>query len=181
MDARDIRLPSDSFDIAFGVAVLEHLNDIDVVLSNLFNVTKPGGHVYLQGAPIWTCHIGHHLWVNARSGYTYRYKENNPVENWSHLLLDRGEMGQSLVRRGCSLEDAADIVEWIYGTNRLNRYTPLELRKAINDSEFEVVDYSEINWRRPDRGVGRSLSLKAGIPVEAFSIGAIACLLRKAA
>ena len=120
MDARALEFPDGEFDIVLGIAVLEHLLDLDRVLAEIFRVLARNGGAYLHGGPLWSCGRGHHVWVQA-DGVKYEFNANNPVPDWSHLILDRDEMKSCLEERRIPAAHARKIVEWIYDDPRLNR------------------------------------------------------------
>jgi SAM-dependent methyltransferase len=179
MDARELRLPKDSYDLVFACAVLEHLCDLEVVLDNLHRVTRPGGHVVLQGSPLWNCHNGHHLWVNGPSGRKFRFNDNNPIGEWHHLLFEREQLQDELRQNGCEPGDAEAIVEWVYGTERINRYSATYLKQVFLDSKFSVVECREARGPRPPEDLALRLSKKHGLPRAEFSIQGLTFLVRK--
>lgn len=179
MDARELRLPKDNYDLVFAVAVLEHLCDLDVILDNLHAVTRPGGHVFLQGSPLWNCRNGHHLWVNGPSGRKFRFNDNNPIGDWHHLLLEREQLQDELRQNGCEAGDAEAIVEWVYGTERINRYSATYLKQAFHASKFSVLECREARGPRPPGDLALRLSRKHGLPPSEFSTQGISFLARK--
>lgn len=179
MDARELRLPKDDYDLVFAFSVLEHLRDLDVVLDNLHGVTRPGGYVFLQGAPLWNCQNGHHVWVTGPSGRKFRFDGNNPVGDWHHLLFEREQLQDELRQNGCESGDAQAIVEWVYGTERINRYSARYLKQVFHASKFSVMECIEIRGRRPPEDLALRLSKKHGLPLSEFSTQGISFLVRK--
>lgn len=60
-EATALDYPDNSFDFVFSIAVVEHVAEPDRVLSEMLRVTKPGGHFYLQTAPLYHSPWGHHM------------------------------------------------------------------------------------------------------------------------
>lgn len=130
-DVADVGYPPDSFDIIYGIAVLEHIADFERVCDALKTLLRPGGVIYLQGEPIWSGPQGHHLWYCPESAATsvapsthdrgeaavmYRFDEaaRNPIPDWAHLVLDPGEMEALLIRQGVPAPHAAGITRFVY-------------------------------------------------------------------
>jgi ubiquinone/menaquinone biosynthesis C-methylase UbiE len=86
MDARDLKFPRQEFDLVFGVAVLEHLHNLDKVLAEISRVLVKGGYAYLHGAPLWSCRLDHHVWVRF-DDVKYEFHANNPIPDWHHLIF----------------------------------------------------------------------------------------------
>lgn len=94
-------LPAGYFDLAFAVATMEHVHDIEAAFAEMARVVRPGGVVYCLAAPLWQSRFGHHM----------SCFEAHP---WIHLVFARdaliayarshGIEGE----RGHSLEDIVD-------------------------------------------------------------------------
>ncbi|UHD14567.1 class I SAM-dependent methyltransferase [Thiocapsa bogorovii] len=130
-DVADVEYPADSFDIIYGIAVLEHIVDFDRVCAALKTLLRPGGVIYLQGEPIWSGPQGHHLWYQPESAgasaassmhdpvggpVLYRFDEaaRNPIPDWAHLVLGSHEMEDLLIRKGVPASHAAGITRFVY-------------------------------------------------------------------
>ena len=96
MDARDLTFAENSFDIVFGIAVLEHFSNFDKILEEICRVTSPGGFVYMYGGPLWNSALGHHLVVTGPSGTEYHFAKHNVMQDWLHLLHDRNSLSAEL-------------------------------------------------------------------------------------
>ena len=94
-----------SFDIVYGLSIVEHIPSPWIFLDQLHAVLKPGGVAYLEGDPLWSSRRGHHLWVatwggdyqhKASANYLFgeyqNHKSTNPLPDWSHLLMDQDQM-----------------------------------------------------------------------------------------
>lgn len=130
-DVSDIVCPPESFDIIYGIAVLEHIADLEKVCRAIKTLLRPDGVVYLQGLPLWSGPLGHHVWYHPEpSGESavvsahgrvevpvlYRFDETarNPIPDWAHLVLSPGEMEGLLTRQGVPASDAAGITRFVY-------------------------------------------------------------------
>ena len=106
-DDKFSELPDASVDLIIGLEILEHINDLNTFFSEVKRIVKNTGDIELQGNPMWTCHYGHHLWIENK--YIF-YDESNPFEPWEHLLYDtQEEMAQALVKKGLPEEDCKEI------------------------------------------------------------------------
>jgi SAM-dependent methyltransferase len=57
-----------SFDVLYGLSIVEHIPTPEVLLDEVYRVLKPGGVAYFEGNPIWSSPKGHHLWVSNWGG-----------------------------------------------------------------------------------------------------------------
>ena len=179
MDARAIDLASESFDIVFGTAVLEHLQDLDLVLKEIGRVLKRNGIVYLHGGPIWSCCLGHHLWVFTDEVF-YKFNDsNNPIPNWYHLILSGSEMRALLLRKKLSNSHANQIVEMIYDSDLINRYIYEDYIRILSGANLLIVRLLENCWGTPDPDVMKMLH-KSGRDVNGnYHTGAVDVIMEK--
>ena len=147
-DARHIPFADVSVDALLGIAVLEHLPEIDRVASEIYRVLKPGGMAYLTGGAFWASHWGHHVYV-VKKDVRYCFNEdNNPVPNWGHLLYERSELTKILLDRGVPTDHVEEIVHMIYESSGLNRFRPSEIERAFSRQLF-VMDSRQNRWKEP--------------------------------
>ena len=135
-DVAHMPFPDDSFDVAWSSCAFEHFPDLDAALAEVRRVLRPGGVLFAKYAPIWSCSIGHHLWVETDDGT--RLSFSDPViPRWGHLLLDEPELehylatvfGPGTGRRGA---------EFVYGYDGLNRCFEFDHRRAFAASGMAV-------------------------------------------
>ena len=139
----------DFFDIVYGIAVLEHITDIPTMLDQVFCVLKPGGYVYLEGNPIWSGPLGHHLWVNPwqnQSKGSYLFTDHpefigssNPIPDWAHLYMSPTELGDYMLAQELPPHDVIRILDWVYNDPDLNRLSIHEICSAFSGSRFIVM------------------------------------------
>jgi glycosyltransferase involved in cell wall biosynthesis/SAM-dependent methyltransferase len=132
----DVPIPPQSVDIVFGVALLEHLEDLETVFQKIYSILAPGGKIFMQGGPCWTSMHGHHLWATKDVSVPYRFTGRNPVPHWSHLVFTPEEMQNFLIRSGelAAPEDAQAIVREICYTSPpigSNKQTPTAMADAF--------------------------------------------------
>ncbi|HLP48476.1 MAG TPA: class I SAM-dependent methyltransferase [Candidatus Kapabacteria bacterium] len=150
MDARKLSFKENEFDIVFGVAALEHLNDLDKVLAEIYRVLVKNGYVYLHGAPLWTCCLGHHVWVHV-DGVAYEFNANNPIPPWGHLIYQKEEMKEYLESQNMKTDHAQKIVQFIYDSPILNRYNNEQIIKFLKKSKLTILKIEESLWGAPDK------------------------------
>ena len=131
-DASDLDLPDHSFDIIYGIAIIEHVPDFDRLCEAIKRLLKPDGVVYFQGCPMWAGSLGHHVWysseqdsdheetIEADAGkkttpIQYSFTKNNPIPDWAHLAMSPMELEQLLVtEKGIPESHAEGIVKYVY-------------------------------------------------------------------
>jgi ubiquinone/menaquinone biosynthesis C-methylase UbiE len=97
-DALDLSsiFPPNSFDIVYGLSILEHIPCPSRFIEEVYRVLMAGGICYLEGSPLWSSPKGHHIWLSASySPSTANYffsgwpgiESTNPLSDWSHLLM----------------------------------------------------------------------------------------------
>ena len=149
-----------SFDVVYGVSVVEHILSPKIFLDEVYKVLKPGGMAYFEGAPLWSSSKGHHLWVATWGGpYQHRSTANylfsnwpdtestNPLPVWSHLLMTRDQMKECLVAQSLPSTDIECIIDWVYDSKQINRLSLSEIAKAYTTSKLVVL---EANTHRSD-------------------------------
>lgn len=131
-DASDIDLPDASFDIIYGIAIIEHVPDFERLCKAIKRLLKPGGVIYFQGCPMWAGSLGHHVWFSpdqdgeyeatfAAGGgkktkpMQYSFTENNPIPDWAHLAMSPVELEKLLVdEKGIPQSHAEGIVKYVF-------------------------------------------------------------------
>jgi SAM-dependent methyltransferase len=147
-----------SFDIVYGLSIVEHIPSPKIFLRELNSVLRPGGVAYLEGNPLWSSPKGHHLWV-ATWGGLYQHKatanylfsefpnkiSTNPLPDWSHLLMDQDQMRKYLQAQSLPGVDIECIVDWVYRSDQVNRLNMSEIADAYSSSKLVLL---EANTRR---------------------------------
>ena len=60
-DGERMPFPDEHFDVVFSWGVMEHVNDVPAVLSEIKRVLKPGGVAFIKVFPWFHCYYGSHL------------------------------------------------------------------------------------------------------------------------
>lgn len=149
-------LQDNSIDLVIGLEILEHINDLEDFFAQVKRIMKSDAKLELQGSPMWTCHYGHHLWLENR--YLF-YDKTNPFAPWEHLIyISKNEMLEALQQKDIPQTDCLDIVNWIYNKDEISRHSPTEIICAAtgqNDlcctskssfSSSTIEQYKVDNW-----------------------------------
>jgi len=125
VDASATGIADDSFDLIYGIAVLEHIPDMQRMCHEMRRLLRPGGKAFLEGCPFWSCSVGHHVRYAKQERVVYSFTDDtNPIANWSHLVLSPTEMAEELESQGICAEDAAGISQFVYGMGETSTQTP---------------------------------------------------------
>ena len=149
-----------SFDVVFGLSIIEHIPNPRRFLEQVQAVLKPGGLALFEGYPLWSSALGHHLWVaswggtyQGQTGANYLFTPlagvpaTNPIPNWGHLLMNEAELERSLLAQSLPPDDIACILDWVYHNPEINRLNTEELCAAYTSSGLVVL---EATTRRED-------------------------------
>ncbi len=122
-------------DAVVSIDAFEHVLKFATMLEQAYRALRPGGRLVAIYSPIWSSHIGHHLWgVTDKSGRTF-YIESSPIPPWGHLLMGPPEMYRYLL--GHTDADAAnEIVHHVYHSENLNRLFAEDFEAFFRNSRF---------------------------------------------
>jgi SAM-dependent methyltransferase len=123
------------FDAIVSIDAFEHVLRFATMLDRAYNVLRPGGILTALYSPIWSSHIGHHLWgVTDKIGRTF-YIESSPIPPWGHLLMRPPELYCYLLDR-TDAETAGEIVYQVHHTENLNRLFVEDFEAYFRNSRF---------------------------------------------
>ena len=179
-----------SFDIVYGLSIVEHIPSPGIFLDQLHTVLKPGGVAYLEGNPLWSSPRGHHLWVATWGGqYQHRasanylfsefpnQKSTNPLPDWSHLLMDQDQMREYLGAKKVPNVDVECIIDWVYRSDQINRLSMAEIAQAYSTSKLVLLEANTSRSRVP-RDVEITLRKRCGEAVD-YGISGVSYVLTK--
>ena len=163
IDARMMSKKLDeTYDLIFGIAVFEHLPEIEVVLSEASSILTKTGVVALHGAAFWSSNLGHHVWVHI-DGAKYEFNGNNPIDHHSHLYYDYSSMLDNLIQvKKLPEKHAVEICEYIYKKPVLNRYHYEDIVGAFSRSRYEILYLRDTNWLVPSPQILEKINEKQG-------------------
>lgn len=176
-DMRNTGLPDSTVGALFSVSVFEHLLDFEQCLAEMHRILVPGGMVYAEFGPIWSSSLGHHVYAEVNGEQARHWDPGlNPLENFSHLLQDRGEMAQALEGR-VSSPLAAAILSWVYEGDGINRLFYEDYLRFVEQSPFELVHLDTDREHVPTEVLSE---LKARHPqYQVFDVRNVELVLRK--
>ncbi|WP_051292862.1 class I SAM-dependent methyltransferase [Citrifermentans bremense] len=121
-DGRALPFGECSFDVVFAVATMEHVQGLDLFLSEVERVLRPGGVFHTEFSPIWSSARGHHVFAVVGNKEARFWKPGkNPIPDYAHLLWGADEM-RDYLRSGPTTEELIEpIVQWVYFDDSLNR------------------------------------------------------------
>jgi SAM-dependent methyltransferase len=162
-----------SFDVVFGLSIIEHIPNPKRFIEQVHYVLKPGGLAYFEGYPLWSSPKGHHLWVASWAGTV----SSNPVPDWGHLLLSEEELKDHLRDQSIPESDITCIAHWIYASDEVNRLSLTEISDAYTDSGLTTIEANVQRCEVPE-GILHQLRQKCGDGID-YGISGITYVLRK--
>lgn len=143
-----------SFDLLYGISVLEHIPNPRGFFSEVYRILSTGGMAFLQGAPIWSGPWGHHIhltpWQNGTVGcYQFLPSEVllskgvnvvNPIPDWGHILYISTEMAAMLGNMNIPESDIEKIIDFVYKGDVINRESAASICDAIRCSGLTIVE-----------------------------------------
>lgn len=151
-----------SFDVVYGLSMVEHISSPKAFLEEVYKVLRPGGVAYFQGGPLWSSPVGHHLWVaswvgkyqhKATANYLFsewpNTKSTNPLPDWSHLLMTQEQMRAYLAAESLPSADIECIIDWVYHADNVNRLNLYEIAEAYTTSKLIVLEANTLRSEVP--------------------------------
>jgi len=177
-DGRELPFADASFDAVISVATMEHVQGLDLFLSEVARVLRPGGLFHTDFCPIWSSALGHHVFAVVGNKEARFWKPGkNPVPDYSHLLWSPDEMREYLRSGPTSEELIEPIVQWIYFDDSINRCSFEEYIGAFNRSTL-FVQSLYFGYDSPDTKTLVTLKNKYGAQRE-FRCCSIYAVFRK--
>lgn len=140
---------ANSFDLVFGIAVLEHIQGIAEFLEQAAKVLKPQGVFYGHGGPIWSCAGGHHVWVDCEDRHYHFSDPTNPIGPWRHLVNDAASLEAELAAAGIPAEHARRIARYVYVDDFINRVSYARMKEIVRRGPLETMEVRETSFRAP--------------------------------
>jgi SAM-dependent methyltransferase len=151
-----------SFDIIYGLSIVEHIPSPKIFLDEVYRILKPGGIAYFEGNPIWSGFKGHHLWIatwggpyqnKATANYLFgeypNTKSTNPLPDWSHLTMTQEQMRAYLAAESIPDVDIECILDWVYHSDNINRLHMPEIAEAYTTSKLIVLEANTLRMDVP--------------------------------
>jgi SAM-dependent methyltransferase len=139
-DVRRLPFKDNSVSAIISITAFEHVHDMDVALREMHRVLKPGGILYSDFGPIWSCSIGHHVFAIVDGVEARHWKPGkNPVPHYAHLLLPPDALRAAVLENPWVFPKLAEaIVRWIYEGDGVNRIFYEDYARLFEASPFKV-------------------------------------------
>lgn len=132
-DGADTGLPDNSIDVVFGFALLEHVHEPQKVVEEIKRILKPQGIAYLEGCPIWSGPVGHHLWHQFPDKFYKFSDETNPFSMWEHLYYDTEEQIETALRsKGLPEAHSKSIADFLINSSFISRKKASDIIKEVS-------------------------------------------------
>lgn len=163
-----------SFDVLLNIATFEHIHNLDIIIHEMNRLLKPGGIMYAQFGPLWSCGVGHHIWCHL-DDRIFRFNDpaHNPLDDFDHLLYDRRELAQKL-SLSWDERTVEHLVKAVFDHSHINRKFHHEICDYMERSPMKILHMekswdipvpSEIEHRLKDRHGDRSDFSCAGMQI----------------
>ena len=138
-------LPTEYFDIIFGMALLEHVACPTSLSHACKRALHPCGICYLQGSPTWTGPQGHHIWIRGSTPQsTFLFNnESSPFDDWEHLTISSGQqLLHSLKNKGiCDIYFSA-LYQALFCDDSISRLPPSQITKRFSQvTDMEIKQF----------------------------------------
>lgn len=136
-DARKMPFADNSFDVILSISVFEHVQDLDIAISEMFRVLRPGGYILTEFGPIWSSVWGHHLWLY--HGNKVRDWENTPIPPYAHLLMPEIELREWCSQKYNDNSLTEKICDFVFRSPDQNRLFYSDYEKIFKESQFNTL------------------------------------------
>jgi SAM-dependent methyltransferase len=157
-DVRRLPFKDSSISAIISITAFEHVHDMNVALREMHRVLKPGGIVYSDFGPIWSCSIGHHVFAIVDGVEARHFKPGkNPVPHYAHLFMPPEALRAAVLGKAWVFPKLADaIVSWIYEGDGVNRLFYEDYAGLFGSSPFKVRELVPVREHVP-RDIQRQL------------------------
>jgi SAM-dependent methyltransferase len=178
-DARRLPFRDASIASILSITAFEHVHDMEVALREMHRVLEPGGLVYSDFGPIWSCSIGHHVFAIVDGVEARHWKPgSNPVPHFAHLLMSPEELRAAVLRTNWVFPRLADaIVDWIYAGPGVNRVFYEDYVRLFKASPLAVRHLAPVREHVPAKIQARLQELCPGYTD--FSVRMVEVVLQK--
>lgn len=134
----DLAMRDPVAEMILGIAILEHADTPGELARKCHSLLKPGGYLWLNGAPVWTCNVGHHIYLphsdKIQGNYFFYDSQKNPWASWEHLSISTVEQArQALTQKGLPAGDIEIIADSLLVSDFISRKTPTEIFAAFRE------------------------------------------------
>jgi SAM-dependent methyltransferase len=164
----------ETFDFAFSIALLEHIRELEMHLSEVHRVLKKGGQYCFMTAPLWSSSLGHHCDHNS---------PDCPIPHYGHLYMTKEQLGDFLVaKKGLTPEARMKILRRIFERRDLSRLSLSQVKHIVRSSPFKIDTWREGEDKNHTRELA-ALVMKNnihGLREDDLRVSSLVCCLVKA-
>lgn len=139
------------YDVCITTNCLEHVMSLEKGLLNVYKALKPGAFFSILYGPIWSSHIGHHLFVKDIETNNYYTFNDNIIPPWGHLLYDEIELKDYLLKQQYSERVVNLIIKQVYKSDISNKLFYDDYIQIFDDvikfAKYDVIEFR--NWHKP--------------------------------
>ena len=140
----------------FSINAFEHILPLNEVLARSHSSLRPGGRLFAQFGPIWSCHVGSHFWVRD----TFNFNRPEPLPPWAHLRLSRLEIEAHLRAAGLGDDDVHQVSYQLFESDFVNRRFFEDYEAALGASRYADVHVEGLWHRDVPREMQMELELR---------------------
>ena len=142
-DARLLCFEDEEFDFIFACNSFEHIQNLEIALSEMYRVLKKGGILYSNFGPIWSAPDGHHLDI-VIGDVDYSFWKSKTLNLFEHLYLSEKEL-QLKLEQSYEKETVSKIIKSVFYSN-WNRYSFEDYIRIFVMSNFIIEDIMTNNF-----------------------------------
>lgn len=143
-DARLLCFEDEEFDFIFACNSFEHIQNLEIALSEMYRVLKKGGILYSNFGPIWSAPDGHHLDI-VIGDVDYSFWKSKTLNLFEHLYLSEKEL-QLKLEQSYEKETVSKIIKSVFYSNWINRYSFEDYIRIFVMSNFIIEDIMTNNF-----------------------------------
>lgn len=132
------------FDVVFSINAFEHVVPLERVVERAHKALRPGGLLFSQFGPIWSCEVGSHFWVRP----DFCFNAPDPMPPWAHLRYTREQLADLLRAAGIDGDDLHQALYQLYESGFVNRRFFEEYEAVMATSPFATSSVEGL-WHRP--------------------------------
>lgn len=126
-------------DVVYSVCAFEHISNLDITISNIYQYLKVGGKLYSNFGPIYSCCSGSHFWS---SDENFRFNNQIKELDFLHLLYKKSDLPSLLKEKLKNYNVTQEVLEEItlYFLNNdkfVNEMFFDDYDKVMKNSEFK--------------------------------------------
>lgn len=155
MSATELLFPEKCFDLIISHNVFEHINGLELAITEALRVLKPNGRLYAYFAPVWTSAYGHHFYNDTGKEVTSVFPP------FCHLYLNDEALLRLIKEKvGYFSPERIRAEDYLIGGCN-NKLLPDDYREIFrNRKDFTVTKFNEITNHHHNHNDNRFTSIQ---------------------